>query len=124
MNNKKDADLHKKFQRETVNEELFRNLVANIKDYAIFMLDTTGHILTWNLGAQHIKGYTSEEIIGKHISIFYTDQEIQEGEPEYNLKRTQQEGRYETENWRVRKDGSKFWANIVFTAIYDDQNKL
>ncbi|MDB5222469.1 MAG: domain S-box protein [Chitinophagaceae bacterium] len=124
MNDKKDVNLHKKFQSETVNQELFRCLVSNIKDYAIFMLDTTGHILTWNLGAQYIKGYTSEEIIGKHISVFYTNREIQKGEPEYNLKRTQQEGRFETENWRVRKDGSKFWANIVFTAIYDDQKQL
>lgn len=124
MNNKKDSGLHKTFQSEAVNEELFKCLVANIKDYAIFMLNTTGHILTWNLGAQHIKGYISEEIIGKHISVFYTDQEIQAGEPEYNLKRARQEGRYETENWRVRKDGSMFWANIVFTAIYDDQKKL
>src|SRR5688500_1449326 len=123
MTKKNDADLQKTFQNETVNEELFRCLVSNIKDYSIFMLDTTGHILTWNLGAQHIKGYTSEEIIGKHISVFYTSQEIQEGEPEFNLRKTQQEGRYETENWRVRKDGSTFWANIVFTAIYDDNGQ-
>jgi len=124
MNNKNDLDFHKEFQHETVNEELFRCLVANIKDYAIFMLDTGGHILTWNLGAQHIKGYTSDEIIGKHISVFYTNEELQEGEPEFNLKKAGEEGRYETENWRVRKDGSRFWANIVFTAIYDDQKQL
>ncbi len=124
MKKKKNANLHNKFQNETVSEDLFKCLVADVKDYAIFMLDTSGHILSWNLGAQYIKGYTSGEIIGKHISLFYTDDAIQKEEPEYNLKSAREDGRFEIENWRVRKDGSRFWANIVFTAIYDDEKRL
>src|SRR5438094_209673 len=105
-------------------EEEFRLLVESIKDYAIFMIDATGHILSWNKGAEKIKGYSASEVLGKHISIFYTEQEIQKGEPENNLKKTKEKGRFETENWRVRKDGSRFWADIVFTALYDEQGNL
>jgi len=105
-------------------EEGFRLLVDSIKDYAIFMIDTTGHIRSWNKGAERIKGYSASEVLGKHISIFYTDQEIQRGEPENNLKTTKENGRFECEGWRVRKDGSLFWADIVLTALYDEGGNL
>ncbi len=105
-------------------EEGFRLLVDSIKDYAIFMIDTTGHITSWNKGAEKIKGYSATEVLGKHISIFYTDEEIQRGEPETNLRITKEEGRFECEGWRVRKDGSLFWADIVFTALYDEEGNL
>ncbi len=105
-------------------EEEFRLLVDSIKDYAIFMIDTTGHITSWNKGAEKIKGYSATEVLGKHISIFYTDEEIQRGEPETNLRITKEEGRFECEGWRVRKDGSLFWADIVFTALYDEEGNL
>src|SRR5688572_16280005 len=105
-------------------EERFRMVVEGVKDYAIYMIDSKGYVLNWNEGAERIKGYTREEIIGKHFSMFYTMDEIKEGEPEFNLKKAKELGRYETENWRVKKDGSRFWADVVFTALYDEMGKL
>jgi PAS domain S-box-containing protein len=105
-------------------EERFHLLVEGVRDYAIFMLDPTGHILSWNSGAQLIKGYTSEEIIGQHFSIFYPIEDIRDRKPERVLRIVETEGRYEEEGWRVRKDGSRFWANILITALFDAQGQL
>ncbi|MFZ8528461.1 PAS domain-containing protein, partial [Staphylococcus aureus] len=88
----------------------------NVKDYAIFMLDPNGVIRTWNEGAQRIKGYRADEIIGKHFSIFYPE-ETKYGHPEEELEIAKAEGRYEEEGWRLRKDGSAFWANVVITRV-------
>jgi len=104
--------------------EIQHLLERNIRDYAIFMLDPDGHVLTWNLGAQRIKGYRAEEIIGRHFSVFHPDEEVALGKPERELAAAQVEGRYEDEGWRVRKDGSRFWANVVITALYDDDGLL
>jgi PAS domain S-box-containing protein len=105
-------------------EERFRLLVEGVKDYAIFMLDPEGHITTWNPGAQRIKGYDAEEIIGGHFSIFYTDEDVQRGRPDEVLRVAAAEGRYEEEGIRVRKDGSTFWANILITALRDETGRL
>ncbi|HZY37330.1 MAG TPA: PAS domain S-box protein [Mucilaginibacter sp.] len=105
---------------QSVDEKLFRLLIANVKDYAIFMIDPDGYILTWNQGAAHIKGYRESEIIGKHISVFYTMEDRAANEPLYNLSEALEHGTFESEGWRVRKNGSQFWANIVFTALYDN----
>ena len=103
---------------------LYRLLVASVLDYAIFALDPTGHIRTWNAGAQRIKGYTPEEIIGQHFSIFYPPDKIAEGFPDYELEVAARDGRFEDEDWRVRKDGSRFWANVVITALRDESGTL
>ncbi len=105
-------------------EERFRLLVDNVKDYAIFMVDAGGYVVSWNKGAEHINGYSSEDIIGKHISVFYTPEEIEQGEPEYNLKMAVKKGSIESEGWRVKKDGSQFWADAIITPLYDGLNNL
>lgn len=105
-------------------EERFRLLVEGVKDYAIFRLDTQGHIVSWNPGAQQIKGYQSTEIIGKHISCFYPQQAIAQGKPEQALNIARNSGRYEDEGWRLRKDGSRFWADVVITPLYDRTGAL
>lgn len=105
-------------------EDRFKLLINNIKDYAIFIIDKDGYISSWNDGARNIKGYTEKEIIGKHISVFYTAEEIKQGEPAKNLKIAKENGRVEKEGWRVRKDGTKFWADVLYTALYDDTGKL
>ena len=106
------------------NEARFRCLVAGVKDYAIFMLDPQGRVSTWNAGAQRIKGYGAEEIIGEHFSRFYTQEDIEGGKPERELKIAASEGRMEEEGWRVRKDGSRFWANVIITPIFDKNGEL
>jgi PAS domain S-box-containing protein len=105
-------------------EERFRLLVEGVKDYAIFMLDPEGHITTWNAGAERIKGYRAEEIVGEHFSVFYTEDDVERGHPEEELKIAVEEGRYEEEGLRVRKDGSTFWANVLITALRDQTGKL
>jgi PAS domain S-box-containing protein len=105
-------------------DDLFRLLVESVKDYAIFVLDPNGYIRSWNAGAARIKGYDAQEIIGKHFSIFYPSHEIQRGKPEYELRVAADEGRWEEEGWRLRKDGSLFWASVVITALYDPQRTL
>src|SRR5918994_2010339 len=105
-------------------EERFRVIVDNIRDYAIFMLDVDGHILTWNQGAERIKGYAPEDIIGRHFSTFYPAEAIDRQWPQFELKMAAQEGRFEDENWRVRKDGSRFWANVIITALRDNTGEL
>ncbi len=101
-------------------EEQFRLLVQGVSDYAIYMLDPDGHVASWNSGAERIKGYTSEEIIGRHFSTFYTDEDRLNGLPARALATASRDGRFEREGWRVRKDGSRFWAHIVIDAIKDD----
>jgi PAS domain S-box-containing protein len=107
-----------------VGPELFRRLVSSVRDYAIFALDTTGHVITWNEGAQRIKGYAPNEIIGKHFSTFYPPERIAEGFPDYELRSAAAAGRFEDEGWRIRKDGSRFWASVIITALRDDAGKL
>jgi PAS domain S-box-containing protein len=98
--------------------ELFRLLVEGIRDYAIFVLDPDGYVLTWNPGAQALKGYTQEEIIGKHFSTFYPSEAVQSGWPQRELALAQKEGRFADEGWRVRKDGTSFWASVVISPLY------
>lgn len=105
-------------------EKLFRLLIGSISDYAIYMIDPNGYIMSWNQGAQNIKGYTEEEAIGKNFSMFYTAADNEKNEARYNLYESLKKGVYETEGWRVRKDGSVFWANVVFTTIYNDEGHL
>ncbi|MEO8064000.1 MAG: PAS domain S-box protein [Pseudomonadota bacterium] len=102
----------------------FRALVEGVRDYAIFMLDPHGHVATWNAGAAAIKGYRANEIIGKHFSQFYPPTALADGLPERELRGAMTEGRYEDEGWRVRKDGTQFWANVVLTAIRDPKGQL
>jgi PAS domain S-box-containing protein len=105
-------------------EGLYRLLVESVRDYAIFALDPTGHILTWNPGAERFKGYTANEIIGKHFSIFYTQADRDRDWPAAELAMATRDGRFEDEGWRVRKDGSRFWANVVITALRDKSGAL
>ena len=105
-------------------EERFRLLIECVKDYAIFMIDPRGYIESWNMGAEKIKGYKADEIIGKHFSIFYPEEEIQRDKPGYELKVAAEVGRFEDEGWRIRKDGSRFWANVVITALRDKEGTL
>ena len=105
-------------------EERFRLMVSEVKDYAILMLDLNGHIVSWNTGAEQIKGYRTEEIIGQHFSRFYTEEDIERGTPQRILAIAAKEGRTEDEGWRVRKGGSRFWADVVITAVHDEAGQL
>jgi len=105
-------------------EEMFRLLVASVQDYAIFMLDPGGHIASWNIGAERIKQYRFDEIVGKHFSTFYPPEDVAAGKPERELREAIRDGRIEDEGWRVRKDGSRFWANVVITAVFDELGEL
>lgn len=100
--------------------QALRLLVDAVQEYAIFMLDPEGRVVTWNPGAQRIKGHLSQEIIGQHFSVFYLPEEINAGKPERELAQALAQGQIRDEGWRVRKDGSRFWANVVITAVYDD----
>ncbi|MGM4913219.1 PAS domain S-box protein [Rhizobium sp. 768_B6_N1_8] len=105
-------------------EEQFRLLVQGVSDYAIYMLDPEGNVTSWNSGAERIKGYRSEEIIGRHFSTFYTDEDRLNGLPQQALATASRDGRFEKEGWRQRKDGSRFWASIVIDAIKDDFGEI
>jgi len=105
-------------------EERFRLLVDGVSDYAIFMLDPSGNVASWNQGAERIKGYKASEILGHHFSCFYPAEDLQNRKPERDLEIALAEGRYEEESWRIRKDGSQFWANAVITALKDGTGKL
>ena len=105
-------------------EQRFRLLVESVTDYAIFMLDPAGHVSSWNRGAQRIKGYRAHEIIGRHFSVFYRPEDIAAGEPARGLAVAEQEGRFEAEGWRLRNDGTPFWANVVITALRDTDGRL
>ncbi len=105
-------------------ERRYRRLVEAVVDYAIYQLDPNGVVATWNVGAQRIKGYTPDEIIGAHFSRFYTEEDRNSGLPQQALERATRDGRYEAEGWRVRKDGSRFWALVIIDPIYDDNRAL
>ncbi len=105
-------------------EERSRQMVDSVTDYAILLLDTEGRVISWNSGAQRIKGYRSEEILGEHFSRFFTPEDVAAGVPAHHLKQAASVGQYEDEGWRVRKDGSRFWANSVLTAVRDEQGTL
>ena len=107
-----------------IDDSIFRRVVEQSRDYAVFVLDPRGNIRTWNLGAQRLKGYRPEEIIGRHFSAFYTPAAIDSGWPAHELKVAEREGRFEDEGWRVRNDGSRFWANVIITALRDDAGHL
>jgi len=114
---RREAALHHEADR-------FRLFIEAVNDYAIFTLDSDGRVTSWNKGAERLKGYAPSEIIGKHFSCFFPEDDARKGEPQRQLEAAARQGRYDCENWRVRKDGSRFWANIVLTAIRDDQGKL
>ena len=105
-------------------EERFRLLVQGVTDYAIYMLDPQGNITNWNLGGERIKGYSEREIIGRHFSTFYTEEDLAEGQPAKALETATREGRFEREGWRVRKDGTRFWAGVVIDPIRDPEGRL
>jgi PAS domain S-box-containing protein len=109
---------------DAASDERFRLLVEGVTDYAIFMLDPNGQVLTWNTGAERIKGYAASEIIGNHFSTFYPPEAKQRGLPQHELDVATREGRYEEEGWRVRKDGSRFWASVVLTALREKDGVL
>jgi PAS domain S-box-containing protein len=127
-NARREQELHEQLaaqaKKGTESDDLFRLLVANVRDYAIFMLDPTGHITTWNIGAERIKGYAASEIIGRHFSVFYPDEDVRAGKCERELEAAARDGRFEDEDWRLRKDGARFWANVVITAVRDKTGTL
>src|SRR5262245_11483311 len=104
--------------------ELYHQLVESVSDYAIFALDTAGRVLNWIPGAQRIKGYTSAEIVGRHFSIFYPPEDVAAGKPRWELEVAARDGRIEDEGWRVRKDGSRFWANVVISAMRNGRGEV
>ncbi|MBE1495196.1 PAS domain S-box-containing protein [Amycolatopsis lexingtonensis] len=107
-----------------MDDDRFRMLVQGVLDYAIFMLDTRGRISSWNAGAARIKGYSEDEILGQHFSVFYPPEDVAAGKPDRELEVAAAAGRLEDEGWRIRKDGTRFWANVVITALYDDRGRL
>lgn len=106
------------------NELPFELLVQSVKDYAILLLDPEGRVTSWNAGAERIKGYTADEIVGRSFQTFYPEEAVESGFPLHELEVAAREGRFEDENWRVRKDGSRFWANVVITALHDPEGRL
>jgi len=119
---KTEALQHQDTLRQT--EERFRLLVESVKDYAIFMLDPCGHIISWNLGASRIQGYVANEIIGQHFSCFYTHEDIESEKPKRELQIATVQEQFEDQGWRVRRDGSKFWANVAIAALRDETGNL
>jgi PAS domain S-box-containing protein len=117
-----DRNLAERTLRDS--EERFRLLIQGVREYAIFQLDPAGHVVSWNAGAERLKGYRAEEIIGKHFSVLYLQEDVMSGKPALNLKEAAQHGQTEDEGWRVRKDGSRFWANVVVTALRDSEGNL
>ncbi|HEY5958691.1 MAG TPA: PAS domain S-box protein, partial [Polyangiaceae bacterium] len=101
-----------------------RLLVESVVDYAIFMLDVGGHVITWNTGAEKIKGFKATEIVGRHVSTFYTEEDVASGIPQQRLDAAIEFGRAEDEGWRVRKDGSRFWASAIITALRGEGGQL
>jgi PAS domain S-box-containing protein len=117
-------ELEASFAQLSESERRFRLLVEAVTDYAIFMLDRAGHVVKWNPGAERIKGYTADEIVGQHISRFYTEEDRRAGVPYRVIATAVETGKFEGEGWRVRKDGTRFWANVVLQAIHDEQGDL
>jgi PAS domain S-box-containing protein len=121
----RDVTEKKEAERELYrSEQRFRMLVQGVRDYAIYMLDPNGHVTNWNAGAQNIKGYSADEIVGQHFSRFYTEEDRAAGVPAQALQRALTEGKYENEAWRVRKDGTHFWAHVLIDPIYDETGEL
>jgi PAS domain S-box-containing protein len=116
--------LAERTKRLAESDALFRLLVTSVKDYALFMLDPNGIVATWNAGAERFKGYTADEIIGRHFSVFYPEAEVRNGKCERELEIARRVGQYEEEGWRIRKDGARFWAGVVITAVYDETGEL
>ena len=108
----------------TISDDPFNLLVQSVVDYAIYMLDTKGRVTSWNAGAERIKGYSTDEILGQHFSRFYTDEDRAAEVPKVALETARETGRYEAEGWRVRKDGTRFWASVVIDAIKDRDGKV
>ncbi len=104
--------------------KLFRFMAEQVRDYAVFLLDLEGRVMSWNAGARLVKGYDADEIIGRHFSVFYTEEAVKSRWPQHELEVATREGRFQDEGWRVRKDGSRFWASVVLTALRDDDGKL
>ncbi|HZS39316.1 MAG TPA: PAS domain S-box protein [Polyangia bacterium] len=119
-----NTDVHDRKQAATASEARLGLLLDSIRDYAVFMLDPDGRVATWNPGAARIKQYRADEIIGKHFSVFYPPEDVRAGKCERELEGATRTGRYEDEGWRVRKDGSRFWANVVISAVRDPTGKL
>ncbi|TMQ31433.1 MAG: PAS domain S-box protein [Planctomycetota bacterium] len=119
-----NAELQRQVEALRISEDRFRLLVEGTKDYAIFMLDAAGHIVSWNPGAERIKQYRAEEIVGQHFSRFYAAEDIQSGKPAMELRVAAAEGRFEDEGWRLRRDGSRFWASVIITALRDRDGNL
>ena len=105
------------------NEDVYRLMVETILDCAIFMLDANGRVFTWNAGAERIKGYEKKEILGQHLSVFYTKEDARRGKPEQELLAAATHERFEDQGWRIRKDGSRFWAHVAITAMRDEFRK-
>ncbi|KAI8584828.1 PAS domain-containing protein, partial [Geranomyces variabilis] len=114
----------KSWERKMHSARMLQLLVNNIRDYAVFLLDTQGRVTTWNPGAQRLKQYAPEEIIGKHFSVLFTEEDIKASKPEQELDKARREGMAEDNYWRQRKDGSRFWANVVISAVRDDSGEL
>lgn len=105
-------------------ERRFNSMLESVRDYAIIFLNLKGYVTTWNNGAERLKGYRADEIVGQHFSRFYTAEDIAKGKPDYELRMASSEGRFEDEDWRLRKDGSRFWANVVITALRDPSGSV
>jgi PAS domain S-box-containing protein len=121
----RDATEHTRIEQELRDSrERFQLLINGVEDYAIFMVDPGGHVASWNSGAERIKGYTAEEILGRPISVFYTPEAARAREPERGLEIAAKQGRHESQGWRVRKDGHHFWAEVIITALRDETGKL
>lgn len=121
---KAEDDLFRAFEELKESEERFRLLIEGVTDYAIFMLDPAGNVATWNSGAHRMNGYEAHEIIGKYFSLFYSQEQIEECFPDYELRQAKEKGRFEDNGWRYRKDGTTFWANTVITAIFNAKKDL
>jgi PAS domain S-box-containing protein len=118
------AENQQEIERLKRGEEVFRQMVHAVKDYGIFMLDPGGHVMTWNEGAERIKGFTARDIIGQHFSKFYPPEDLAAGKPAMELREATRVGRFEDVGWRVRKDGTRFWANVIITAVFDENGEL
>ncbi len=118
------ADRGKDTYNEASTSDAYRRLIAGVRDYAIILLDAAGHVVSWNPGAQAIKGFTAQDIIGRHFSAFYPEEANARKWPQQELEMAARLGRFEDEGWRLRKDGSRFWASVVITALYDDAGEL
>ncbi|MDY7226500.1 ATP-binding protein [Hyalangium rubrum] len=112
------------YKEAEASEQRFRLVVEGVQDYAIYLLDSRGRVESWNPGAERIKGWREDEVLGRHISIFYTPEAVAAGEPERDLTRAERDGRLRAEGWRVRKDGTRFWGEVIYTALRDDAGEL